>query len=126
LKGAVSYIANELLENTLKYHDNTSLHPIRLGIYLLEKTVVLFSTNHVSEWQLTKLRETLDNLLAGDPEELYLRQLEKLAEEDDSDTSGMGLLTIVHDYQAKLGWKIEIEGDGEGAIEVTTMVELTI
>jgi hypothetical protein len=125
LKGAVSYIANELLENTLKYHDDTLRKPIQLGIHLLEETVILFSINHVSDRQLKQLRDALEVLTTADPEELYLLQLEKLAEED-AGGSGMGLITIMHDYQAKLGWKITTEHDSPGPIEVVTMVELAI
>ena len=34
LKSGVSYIANELLENSMKFHNQTSSHPIKLETYL--------------------------------------------------------------------------------------------
>ena len=36
LKSAVSYIANELLENAMKFHDESTEQPIQFGIHLLE------------------------------------------------------------------------------------------
>jgi hypothetical protein len=124
LKGAVSYVANELLENTLKYHDDTLRKPIQLGIHILEETVILYSINHVSSFQLKNLLETLEVLTTSDPEELYLIQLEKLADDDNSGASGMGLITIMHDYQGKLGWKIRTTQGESEMIELTTMVQL--
>ncbi|MDP8966289.1 MAG: ATP-binding protein, partial [Cyanobacteriota bacterium] len=46
---------------------------------------------------------------------------------DESESiSGLGLLTMINDYQAQLGWKFEtIQKDPE-AIAVTTMVQLKV
>ena len=48
LKGAVSYIANELLENAMKFHDESIDSIIQFRIHLLDETVLLFSKNCVS------------------------------------------------------------------------------
>ena len=45
--------------------------------------------------------------------------------EDDS-SSGLGLLTMMNDYGAKVGWRFEASMDSPGITLVTTCVELTI
>ncbi|NER53075.1 MAG: ATP-binding protein, partial [Symploca sp. SIO1A3] len=110
VKSAVSYIANELLENAMKFHDESSSYPIKFGIYLLEDaalTVVLQATNSVSSPTLDKFQAFVEELTTSDPEELVVRQLEKNAEDENSHASGLGLLTMLNDWNTKLGWKIE-------------------
>lgn len=126
LKGAVSYIANELLENAMKYHEESSHNSIQFGIYLLPEAIVLFSSNYISSLQKQQFLKTINQLTSQEPEELYIQQLEKLAEEENNRTSGMGLITIMHDYQAKLGWKIEKTTNNIEMVKVTTMVQLAI
>jgi hypothetical protein len=126
LKGAVSYIANELLENAMKYHDETSKNSIQFGIYLLSDAIVLFSNNHISNSQEPQLLKIIDDLTSRDAGELYMEQLEKLAEDEDNRTSGLGLITIMNDYQAKLGWKLETAVDNIAMIKITTMAQLLI
>lgn len=126
LKGAVSYIANELLENGMKFHHEPSQLPIKFGIHLLNETVILFSTNCVSFEALDKLKKVIDKLTNGDPEELYIQHLENLAEDENNTDSGLGLLTIIHDYMAKLGWKIEDIENYSDVMNITTMVQLEV
>lgn len=126
LKGAVSYIANELLENAMKFHDEPSLAPIQFGIHLLNETVVLFSKNCVSPPVLAKFKQVINKLTTIDLEELYISQLETLAEEENGHASGLGLITIMQDYGAKLGWKIETLAQDPAIITITTMVQLEV
>jgi hypothetical protein len=126
LKGAVSYIANELLENAMKYHDETSNNSIQFGIYLLSDAIVLFCHNYISNSQKPQFLKIIDNLTSRDAGELYIEQLEKLAEDEDNRTSGLGLITIMNYYQAKLGWKLETTIDNIDMIKVTTMAQLLI
>jgi hypothetical protein len=56
---------------------------------------------------------------------LYIRQLEKNAT-DEYEESGLGLLTMMNDYLAKIGWKFAtVTGEPE-VITVTTMLQLTV
>ena len=52
--------------------------------------------------------------------------MEKLAEEEDSSASGLGLITICCDYGAKLGWKIETDPENNEVLMVNTMVKLEV
>ena len=124
-KGAVSYVANELLENAIKFNNQGTNFKIKFGIYIIEEadlTAVLFATNSVSAEGLDKLQKFIQELLCSDPEKLYVQQIEKSAEEENSGASGLGFLTMINDYSAKLGWKFEIVQKDPKMIAVTTMV----
>jgi hypothetical protein len=124
-KGAVSYVANELLENAIKFNNQGTNFKIKFGIYFIEEaelTAVLFATNSVSAEGLDKFQKFIQELLCSDPEKLYVRQIEKSAEEENSGASGLGFLTMINDYSAKLGWKFEIVQKDPKMIAVTTMV----
>jgi len=124
-KGAVSYVANELLENAIKFNDRGTNFKIKFGIYFIEEadmTAVLFATNSVSAEGLDKFQKFIQELLCSDPEKLYVQQIEKSAEEENSGESGLGFLTMINDYSAKLGLKFEIVQKDPKMIAVTTMV----
>lgn len=126
-KGAVSYVANELLENAIKFNQDGSNYKVKFGIHFIgetEVTAVIFASNSVNPEGANKLKEFIKELLASDPNELYLQQLEKNAESE-SETSGLGLLTMINDYSAKIGWKFEPRPDND-TIAVTTVVQITV
>ncbi|WP_445248110.1 DUF6272 family protein [Microcoleus sp. OTE_8_concoct_300] len=124
-KGAVSYVANELLENAIKFNNQVTNFKIKFGIFFIEEadlTAVLFATNSVSAEGLDKFQKLIQELLCSDPEKLYLQQIEKSAEEENSGASGLGFLTMINDYSAKIGWKFERVEKEPKMIAVTTMV----
>lgn len=124
-KGAVSYVANELLENAIKFNNQGTNFKIKFGIYFIEEadlTAVLFATNTVSPQGRDKFQKFIQELLCSDPEKLYVQQIEKSAEEENSGASGLGFLTMINDYSAKIGWKFEIVQKEPKMIAVTTMV----
>lgn len=128
-KGAVNYIANELLENAMKFSDETYTYPIKFGLHLFKDTkvtVVLIVTNSMSAHSLDKFQALIQELIDEDPADLYIRQLEKNACNDNGNSSGLGLITMKHDYLAKLGWKFETVQQEPQVVAVTTMVQLTL
>lgn len=127
-KGAVSYIANELLENAIKFNNDEANYKVRFGLHFIgetEVTVVIFAINSAKPEAVNKLEEFIKELLSSDPNELYLQQLERNAESD-SETSGLGLLTMVNDYSAKIGWKFEPLPSNPEVIAVTTLVQINV
>ena len=127
LKHAVSYIANELLENAMKFNCPLAKHSIEFGIYLLdqkEAQIILYVTNSINSQQVKNFQVYIQKLLTSNPEEFYIEQMEINAENPDNGRSKLGFLTMLNDYGAKLGWKFE---QLESAIFlVTTMVQLTV
>src|SRR6476661_6415784 len=82
IKSAVSYIANELLENAMKFNNETSEYPINIKLQL-ESDGVLFSVaNSISRQGVDKFQAYIQQLLASEPSELYIQQLEKNAADD--------------------------------------------
>ena len=133
-KGAVSYVANELIENAMKFNNEESNFKIKIGIYFLkyvsikntEITALLFATNSVTPQGVDKFQTFLAELLAADPEELYVTQVEKSMEEEHNEASGLGFLTMINDYSVKLGWKFETIGTDLPIHTVTTMARVTV
>lgn len=128
-KGAVAYIANELLENALKFHIPNGKSPVKFGIHFLEEPelkIILFAINGIAPEGKHKYQAFIQELSASDPEEMYIHQVERNAEDEQNQTSGLGLLTMINDYQAKIGWKFETMPDSPDAIAVTTMVQLSL
>lgn len=126
-KSAVSYIANELLENAMKYNDENSHSQIEFGVHFLNNNnliAVIFATNSIKLDDVEKLQKFITRLSSEDTEFLYIEQLEKNALSDvEDDSSGLGFLTIINDYGGKMGWKFD-------SIEpfniVTTMVQIQV
>ncbi|MEG3903871.1 DUF6272 family protein [Microcoleus sp. B4-C5] len=126
IKSAVSYIANELLENAMKFNDETSDYPIDIKLQLESEGVIVSVANSISPQAVDKFQAYIQELLASEPSELYLQRLEKNAADDNCTNSGLGLLTMLTDYTAKLGWKFQTVHKDPEVIAVTTMVQLTV
>ncbi len=127
--GAVSYVANELLENAMKFNNDDFEYRIRFGIYFMEEPeikVVLFATNSINTEQSIQLKQFIQDLTESDPDELYIRQLEKSAEDENEDVSGLGLITMVNDYDAKLGWQFSTVAKNPEIQTVTTMAQIPV
>lgn len=134
-KAAVSYVANELLENAMKFSDRESKVKVRFGVYFLEHspadnsevTAVIYASNSVIPEKAEKFQAFLAELLASDPEELYVTQVEKSLEEENSEASGLGFLTMINDYAAKLGWKFDTIDSAESSVlTVTSMAQIRV
>lgn len=128
-KGAVSYVANELLENAIKFNDESARYKVKFGIHFVEEPedvlAVIFATNSVSLEGVDKLKGFIETLLSSDPSEMYVSQVEKSLEED-TEASGLGLLTMINDYSAELGWKLEMNPGDPPQMTVTTMAQIKI
>jgi len=129
-KTAVSYVGNELLENALKFNDSQSNYKVKFGIYFLESPsqviAVLCTKNSINSQGVENFQAFIEKLLASDPNELYIEQIEKTAEDENSQASGLGFLTMINDYSAKLGWKFETTPENPDVMVVTTMAQIPL
>ncbi|MEO1430544.1 MAG: DUF6272 family protein [Cyanobacteria bacterium J06633_8] len=128
IKSSASYIANELLENGMKYCNGQNNHPVTFHVELASNEIRFFLENTVIPARADKLKEFIEELNSSDPDEFYIRQLEKTAEADleDNISSGLGFLSIVNDYSAKLGWKFQTLEQTPLLMSVTTLVRLMV
>ncbi|MCT7956187.1 slr1658 superfamily regulator [Laspinema palackyanum] len=123
---AVSYIANELLENAMKFSAQAPGAPISIQLHLNPERIVFVTTNSICREKVREFKGFLKLLSTEDPLELYIKQVEKNAQEGGSSTSGVGFLTMINDYDAKIGWKFQDMNAEQKAIAVTTMVQLLL
>jgi hypothetical protein len=126
IKSAVSYIANELLENAMKFNNETSEYPIDIKLQLESDGVIFSVVNSISPQAVDKFQAYIQQLLASEPSELYIQQLEKNAADESCTDCGLGLLTMLTDYTAKIGWKFQTVHQDPEVIAVTTMVQLRV
>jgi hypothetical protein len=126
LKNAVSYVANELLENAMKFSYASSQHAISIAMYLEAEAVSLYVTNSVDPQAVAAFQQTIARLLTEDIDTLYMEQLMRNAESDSEDSSSMGYLTMLHDYGATLAWKFTPSLQDPEVVVVTTMARLAV
>ncbi len=126
IRDAVSYIANELLENAVKFSHEISKHTIKVGLYLSHNEIRFYVTNSINPQTVGQFQHFIRELLTGDTDELYIRQLEKNADDETDSESRLGFLTILNDYDALLAWKFETIQQYPRILLITTMVQLDI
>ncbi len=122
---AISYVCNELMENSMKFHHDKRIDMV-VNIKMYHNLLIIMSSNSVDPATLVKFYAFIADLTAGDPMELYIRHLEEGLESLEKTTSGIGFLTILANYAAKIGWKFDIMEENPKIVNVTTMVQLPI
>ena len=126
MKDAVSYVANELLENAMKFSYAPFHHPINIDMYLEEAEIFLYVTNSANLNHMEDFQKFIHKLLTEDTEELYMAQLVNNASDEGSNSSGLGFLTMLNNYNTKLAWKFELLEQNADVMTVTSMVQLTV
>jgi serine phosphatase RsbU (regulator of sigma subunit)/CHASE2 domain-containing sensor protein len=127
LKSSVSYI-----ENAMKFN-NHQAYTVQLSIRLrLEEEnlrVILTTSNSLTPALAERFKGFISELLAADPQEFYMSQMEASAEDETGMSSGLGLITMINDHNATLGWKFETrsgQSPSEDLEIVTTMVQISV
>lgn len=122
---AVKYIANELLENAMKFSAPNAPSPTRISFFLLDNQVVFQVINITTQEFADDLEVLIHILFNHDPHELYVAKMEANAEET-GENSGLGFLSMICDYSAKLSWKFDPFAPDSPLIVVATMVRIDI
>jgi hypothetical protein len=122
VKAAVSYIANELLENTMKYSDETANLAVSISLYLYDERLVFRVTNPAKVNVAMTYQTFVQKLVTSDIDELYAAQLEQTAL--GMGGSHMGILTMINDYEARLGWKFDPQPEQPEIVQITVMAHL--
>ncbi|MBL1174676.1 slr1658 superfamily regulator [Pantanalinema sp. GBBB05] len=124
VKAAVSYIANELLENAVKYNQDIENLPISISLYLYERQIIFHAINYAEYLRVEQYRQFITQLLSSDLDEFYMQQLEKTAA--GSGGSSMGVLTMMNDYSARFGWKFEALESAPAIFRVNVLAYLDV
>jgi hypothetical protein len=118
LKSAVSYVANELLENAMKFSYALSQHAISIAMYLEADAVSFYVTNSIDPHAAASFQQAIERLLAEDIDSLYMEQL--------THADGLGYVTMLHDYGVSLAWKFAPSLQDPDVLTVTTMARLSV
>ncbi len=125
IKDGVNFVANELLENAMKFNYPPAKCSVHLYMGLKQDKVLLYVTNCIDPTVVAAWQHELKRVLTEDTHALFLEQLIKNEQEDNSD-SGLGYLSMINDWNAKLAWKFESAAEDESVQKVTVMVQLPI
>ena len=126
IKHKVTYIANELLENAMKYHQPDVEIPIRIHLELASDHIAVSVSNGISVVQAGRYKEFVEHLQEGDVDDLLLRQQEESAMSSESTMSSLGLLTMISDYEAQLDLRFDIHPTQLESMTVTTSAILPL
>jgi hypothetical protein len=126
IKHAVTYVANELLENAMKYHQPDVESPIRVYMELRSDQITVSVSNGISADQAVHYQAFVQNLQQGDAGELLMRQQEESARSSEASVSCLGLLTMITDYDAQLAWTFDVHPAQSTVMTVTTSAVLPI
>ena len=121
VRDAATYIANELLENAMKYSDENSAVTNSIDLSLQENQLVFTEINGITQEQEEEFKHFINELESNDPDELFMKKLEESAVSESA--SGLGYLTMINDYQAKIGWQFDMI---DNVHKVTTQVVINI
>lgn len=126
IKDAISFIANELLENSMKFSFASSQHTVTIEMFLDADAIRLYTVNCIAPDRIQPFQQFIRRLLSEDTNALYTEQLERNAEGENDSGSGLGFLTMINDYQTTLAWHFSRHPSESGDIGVTTMVRLPV
>ncbi|TCU15411.1 slr1658 superfamily regulator [Rhizobium sullae] len=99
----ISYLTNELIENAIKFRASGE---IAIEAVAEGDNFKMRVSNFVDRETAIKFQQLLSNITQGDPSDLLIQQIEASAATIGSG-SGLGLLTLMSDYQADLAWLFE-------------------
>jgi hypothetical protein len=126
IRHAVTYIANELLENAMKYHAREVDIPIRIHLELTSEQITVSVSNGIGVIQAERYKAFVEQLQQGDVDDLLVKQQEESAKSDESTVSCLGLLTMIADYDARLDWRFDVQPAQSGSSLVTTSAFLLL
>ncbi|MEK1897710.1 MAG: ATP-binding protein [Rhizobium sp.] len=104
LKQDIGYLANELIENAIKFRARGEV-----VVEALAQTdfIRLRVSNFIDSETAARFQRLLVNVTSGDPGDLLIRQIEASATATTGSTSGLGLLTLMSDYEVQFAWLFE-------------------
>lgn len=126
IRHAVAYIANEFLENAMKYHDRDLDVPIGIRLELTSEQITVHASNAINHDQKARYKSFIEVLQRQDAADLLMQHLEAGSANSESAHSCLGLLTMISDYGARLGWRFDSDPANSKAITVTTSAVLAL
>lgn len=117
----LNYAVNEMIENAVKFGRGQE---IELRAKLLREHLQVTVTSRAEPEAAQRYRQVVQEIAAGDPLMLLMERVERNAIEGPSAGSGLGLLSIMTDYGASLGWRFQPVQ--EASVSISTMARMPI
>ena len=126
IQHAVTYIANEFLENAMKYHKRDADIPIGIRVELTNDSIMVSTSNGIGSTQAERYKAFVEHILNDDPGDLLIRHLEGGSSSQEPNSSCLGLLTMINDYGVQLGWRFDRHAEDIDVLTVTTSAVLPL
>lgn len=110
ISATVKYVTNELFENSFKFSCGGD---IAFSLRIVDGNAVIITANNIEKASIEQLKIRINKLISEDPKTMMIEQMEANAEEKDVLRSGLGYLTMLSDYDIKLGWKFLCSQSGD-------------
>lgn len=119
----MSYLVNEILENAVKFRTSGD---IVIDTSMEDDNFRLCVTNSISKAGALRFQDVLERLQGRDPSDLLIERIERNAADPNSTGSGLGLLTLMGDYDVQLGWDFQTDPEEEGTVQLATYAVLPL
>jgi len=121
MTGTIAYVMNELIENAVKFSQHGK---IEAAMGFIGEEVVFVVRNSIKMSSVATFEAVLDEIMCGNPSSILIRKVEQNASDEKVRGSGLGFLSIMSDYNAKLGWKFDPAEHAPDRVIVSTMARL--
>jgi hypothetical protein len=118
----ISYVLNELFENAIKFNEENDIST-SIQVNKEDNLITLVTTNHIHETKVGHFVEFLSQLFAGDPKQMFMQKIEQNLM-DDSGGSGLGYLTLILNFDVKLGFRFFTLDDHSHEVKIYTMARM--
>lgn len=119
---SIGYLSNELIENAVKFR-LTGAIAIEAGI--VSDVFMMRVCHEIDTAASARFQQRLEDMLSAEPGELLIQQLEENAASD-AEGSGLGLLTLLADYGARMSWEFETLGQDRVKLVTTAYLALPL
>ncbi|AVA25555.1 ATP-binding protein [Rhizobium sp. NXC24] len=100
----IGYVANELIENAVKFRVSGE---IGISASIEGERFRMRVSNFIDNETAARFQHLLAQITTDDPSDLLIRQIEKNAASTFGSESGLGLLTLMSDYETDLAWTFD-------------------
>jgi hypothetical protein len=101
VRHSIGYLVNELIENAVKFRASGE---IVIEASMDSESFKVKVSNVVEGATASEFQNLLSEITGHDPGELLIRRIEANAADPKAMGSGLGLLTLMSDYGARLAW----------------------
>jgi hypothetical protein len=118
----IGYLVNELIENAVKFREPGE---IRIEATMDADCFKVKVSNVVSTETAVSFQALLAEITVGDPGDLLIERIEANAADPETSGSGLGYLTLMSDYGARLAWMFS-PVDSSGRVHVGTFATIPV